>query len=50
MKRAGVIHRDQVDAAFAQLGVTDLLHHEIAGEAARRLHDDRPHAVALDPL
>jgi hypothetical protein len=30
--------------------VTDFLHHEIASEAARRLDNDRPHTVALDPL
>jgi hypothetical protein len=30
--------------------VTDLLHHEITSEAARRLDNDRPHTVALDPL
>ena len=26
------------------------LHHKIAGEAAGRLDDNRPHAVALDPF
>jgi hypothetical protein len=30
--------------------VTDLLDHEITSEAARRLHDDSPRAVALDPF
>jgi DNA-binding transcriptional LysR family regulator len=28
-ERAGIVGRDKVDASFAQLGVTDLLHHEI---------------------
>src|SRR5262249_11917752 len=31
-------------------GVADLLHHEIASEAAGSLDDDRPRAVALDPF
>jgi hypothetical protein len=39
-----------VDASFAQLGVTNFLHHEITSEAARRLDNDPPHTVALDPL
>jgi hypothetical protein len=30
--------------------VADLLHHEIAGEPAGRLDNDRPGAVGLDPL
>ena len=47
---AGAVCRDKVDATFAQLGVTDFLHHEIASEATGRLDDDRPHAVALDPF
>jgi hypothetical protein len=33
-----------------QLGVTNVLHHEVASEAARRLNDDGPHAVGLDPF
>jgi hypothetical protein len=41
---------NQVDAPFAQLGVTNFLHHQIASEAAGRLHDDRSDAIALDGL
>jgi hypothetical protein len=36
--------------SLAQLGVADLLHHEIASEPAGRLDDDRPHSVGFDPL
>jgi hypothetical protein len=49
-ERAGIVGSDKVDASFAQLGVADLLHHEIASETARRLDNDRPHTVTLDPL
>src|SRR5215831_10655766 len=47
---AGTVCCDQVDASFAQLGVTNLLHHEIASEPACCLDDDRPRTIALDPL
>src|SRR5262249_28315582 len=47
---AGIVCRDKIDASFTQLGVTDFLHHQIASEAARRLDDDRPRTVALDPF
>jgi hypothetical protein len=45
-----IVCGNKVDASFAQLSVTDLLDHEITSEAARRLHDDSPRAVALDPF
>jgi hypothetical protein len=44
-KPAGVVGRDKVDASFAQLLVTGLLHHEIASEAAGCLDDDRSHTA-----
>jgi hypothetical protein len=45
-KRAGVVGRDQVDTALPQLGVADLLDHQVAREPAGGLDQDRPHAVA----
>jgi hypothetical protein len=39
----------QVNAPFPQLGVTDLLHHEIASEAAGCLDGDRPHRCPQSP-
>jgi len=50
MSRALTRRRDQIDAALAQLGVPNLLHHEVASEPARSLHNDRANAVMLDPF
>jgi hypothetical protein len=35
---------------LVQFGVAYLLHHKIASEATGRLDEDRPYAVAFDPL
>ena len=45
---SGIIRCDQINSTLAQLGMSDLLHHQIASEPTRRLHDDGPHAVGLD--
>ena len=44
------VGRDQLDAALGEHGVAHLLDHEVAGETAGRLHDDRADAVPLNPL
>jgi hypothetical protein len=40
-ERPRIVCRDKVDASFAQLGVTNFLHHEITSDAARRLDELR---------
>jgi len=45
MSRALTRRRDQIDAALAQLGVPNLLHHEVASEPAGGLNEDGADAV-----
>ena len=49
-KRGRAVGRYEVDAAGLQHGEADLLHHEVAGKAARRLDHDDANPAGLDPL
>jgi hypothetical protein len=49
-KSVRAVGSNEADAALAQPGVANLLHHEVARESVGGFDDDRPDAIGLDAL